>query len=255
MNGASRAALIAGIHDSRRDGTAAVELGDGPSHDEALTLQLEVLSAFEAEGDRLAGWKVSFTSGRSRDRMGAGYRPFGYVLESHVFPSGARIELPAAGVFAIEPELCLTVGERLRGRVTRDQVRRAVASVHPAFELNNIRSTPQSSDATVIADGMGQWGVVLGPPRPPHELSIGLVSVSLERDDREAASTPAPHLIDDPFLSLARLAELLGEHGRALEEGQRVITGSFSRAEIPGSGRWRARFSGLGEVEAEFSTR
>ena len=41
-------------------------------------------------GRKNAGWKVGLTSGQARDSMGAGFRPFGYILSERVFSSGAE---------------------------------------------------------------------------------------------------------------------------------------------------------------------
>ncbi|GIT39888.1 MAG: hypothetical protein Ct9H300mP8_10840 [Gammaproteobacteria bacterium] len=45
-------------------------------------------------GRKNAGWKVGLTSGQARDSMGAGFRPFGYILSERVFSSGAELPSP-----------------------------------------------------------------------------------------------------------------------------------------------------------------
>ena len=67
------------LRSSRRGGTQT-EAG--------LELELAVLDRCQAAGAELAGWKVAFSTGRARDAMGQGFRPFGYILRSHVFRSG-----------------------------------------------------------------------------------------------------------------------------------------------------------------------
>ncbi len=58
----------------------------------------------------------------------------------------------------------------------------------------------------------------------------------------------------DPHLeSIRRLVVELGAHGRALEPGQKVITGAFARFDVEPGQRWRAVFDGIGEVEASFA--
>jgi 2-keto-4-pentenoate hydratase len=103
----------------------------------------------------------------------------------------------------------------------------------------------------LLADGLAQWGVVVGPQVPVRDgLNNTTVALYLDKDKIEEV-TPGP-MMDDPFLSLARLSKLLDEHGFGLEPGQPVITGSFcQKAVVPGT--YRATFSGIGEVTFCFS--
>lgn len=220
-------------------------------HVEGLKLQLEVLDALLEGGETLAGWKVSYTSGGARDKMGKGFRPFGYLLSSHVFPSGATLNSRRFRNMAVEPELCLRLAEPLEGYVTPKEARQAVGAVIPSFELNEIRYLPNADDGTVLADGCGQWGVVIGDEAPV----IGGVSdlvVRLREGEIVRASAGPNHVIDDPFRSLAALAAGLAPFGRSLRPGDLVITGSFARSEVPGPSRWSASFEGIGAVTVTF---
>jgi 2-keto-4-pentenoate hydratase len=76
--------------------------------------------------------------------------------------------------------------------------------------------------------------------------------VSLWNDGALQATSPDGLAMDDPFLSLSRLSAMLGEFGRSVEVGQVVITGSFVKAKVNDSGKWRADFDGIGTVEVSF---
>ena len=95
---------------------------------EGLGRQLENLAAREAAGETLGGWKVGLTSGRARNSMGDGFRPFGYVLASRVFESPASVRLDGMGPAGLENEMCFTIGAPLTGEVTRAAVIDAVFS-------------------------------------------------------------------------------------------------------------------------------
>lgn len=222
--------------------------------DEALRLQLAVADRFVAGGDRVGGWKVGLTAGGTRDMMGEGFRPFGYVLERQVFSSGAEIDLGRMLNCGIEPELSVVVGSELSGCPSVDEVRAAVRGVAPAFELNELR-VPGGRDAdhaTLVADGLGNWGIVVGDVVPMEALSDGL-TVSLFRDgERVARETAGVWPIDDPFLSVSRLVALLDRFGRRLEAGQTVITGSFATLRVQGPSEWRAEFEGVGNASVRF---
>jgi 2-keto-4-pentenoate hydratase/2-oxopent-4-enoate/cis-2-oxohex-4-enoate hydratase len=60
-------------------------------------------------------------------------------------------------------------------------------------------------------------------------------------------------VIDDHYRSLTVLANTLGQYGVALEAGQRVITGSYSKHDVAPGESWRAEFAGIGAVELKFT--
>jgi 2-keto-4-pentenoate hydratase len=221
--------------------------------EEALELQLRVLDRFKAEGERLGGWKVGLTSGNARDRMGKDFRPFGYVLHSRIFPSGATAPVTKIINCAIEPELCLIIGSPLRGdAVDAAKAKAAVRAVAPAFELNQRRVGPDAGQALLLADGLAQWGIVVGPEAPVRD---NLIETTVEfYCDEQLVETKTPGAtMDDPYLSLSRLCRLLHKYGFGLEPGQPVITGAFCHHAVRQPGRYRAVFSGIGEVSVLFS--
>jgi 2-keto-4-pentenoate hydratase len=221
--------------------------------DEALDVQLRVLRRFEAEGERLGGWKVGLTSGKARDRMGKDFRPFGYILQNRIFSSGATVPLTKILNCHLEPELCLIVGSPLRGdSVDAAEAKAAVRAVAPAFEINEVRVQADLGQTLLLADGLAQWGIVVGPEAPVRD---GLVdtTVDFSRDGRIVETKTPGATMDDPYLSLSRLCRLLHKYGFGLEPGQPVITGSFCHHAISRPGSYRATFSNIGEVSLKFS--
>ena len=250
---ATQEALIDALYHARRNGTRPACIEPIPSDlDEALAVQLRVLRRFETAGERLGGWKVGLTSGKARDRMGKDIRPFGYVLQNRVFPSGAT--LPVASIMRchIEPELCLIVGSALRGPdVDREQAKAAVRAVAPAFEINEIRVQPDQGPMPLVADGLAQWGIVVGPEAPVRD---GLVNTTVTfSHNGQVVETKTPGVtMDDPYLSLSRLCRRLHPFGLGLEPGQPVITGSFCHHAVTQPGSYSADFSGVGTVSVRF---
>ena len=225
--------------------------------DAGLRRQLEALEAKVAGGEVLAGWKVGLTSGRSRDAMGAGFRPFGYILESRVFESGAALPLAEFAAIGVENEVCFTIGDTIRsdgGAVDRDTVAGALAGASPGFEINEPRLPADASPADRLADNLSQWGIVAGAPRPVADIDFDALEVILSRDGEAVQTVAAAGHIDDHFASLAALATQLGRFGLALEPGQRVITGAFGRQAVAAPSRWRGDFgASLGTVEVTFT--
>lgn len=249
-----QAAVIDTLYVARRNGSQPSGLDQVQfGLEEALAVQLRVLGRFEAEGERLGGWKVGLTSGNARDRMGKDFRPFGYVLQSRIFPSGATTPVTKIMNCAVEPELCLIVGSQLRGdAVDVAEAKAAVRAVAPAFEINQRRVGPDAGQTLLLADGLAQWGIVVGPEALVRD---GLVGTMVEfYCDEQLVETKTPGAtMDDPYLSLSRLCRLLHKYGLGLEPGQPVITGSFCHHAVSRPGTYRAVFSGIGEVSLKFT--
>ena len=219
-----------------------------------LSRQLETLEGKLAAGETLGGWKVGLTSGQARDSMGAGFRPFGYVLESRVFASGARIDLDAFVSVGVENECCFTIGRELAGEVSRDEVLDAVENVAPGFEINERRLRADAPAPERLADNLSQWGIVAGVPRAVAGVDFESLVVTLARDGQAVETVAARGHIEDHFDSIAALAAQLSRFGRTLHPGQRVITGSFGRCPVAGPSRWSGDFgSDLGIAEVVFA--
>lgn len=106
--------------------------------------------------------------------------------------------------------------------------------------------------AALLADDLTQWGIVVGDRASPDALSPEL-RVRLSCDGVAKAEAGPDYEIDDPFLSLARLAATLHRFGLAIEPGDHVITGAWARCAIEAPGRWTAEFTGIGSVSVEFT--
>lgn len=231
------------LFDVRQRVGDVVDLAErGLSRTDALAVQLRVADRYADRGDPVAGWKVAYTSGDQRDRMGAGYRAFGFVPASRVLTSGVTVPLAAFARPGIEIELCLRVGDNGEA-----------AAVAPAFELTDRRIRQGADDGTVLADGCSNWGVVVGefrqlPPGPLTDLEVRLC-----RAGEPVATFRPGDTMDDPLLSLRRLHERLGDHGRDTTPGQCVITGSIVKAPVTGPGPWSGEIDGLGTVELTFA--
>ena len=221
-----------------------------PALAEGLRRQLENLA------DRpVAGWKVGMTSGRSRDSMGEGFRPFGYILSERVFPSGAELPLARFDRVGVENELCFRIGAALRGDAARDDVAAAVATVAPAFEINEQRLPAGATITERLADDLNQWGVVVGDERRLDWLNFDFqgLRVELSRNGEVVETVAAAGHIDDHLASIAALARQLDRFGRTLAAGAKVITGAYTRQSVAGESRWRGDFgSAIGAVAVTF---
>lgn len=223
---------------------------------DGLRVQLAVRDRKIAGGGKQTGWKVGLTSKRARERYGIDARPFGHIMAADTYATGATVPISRARHPGLEPELCFTIGETLRGPgVTPAQARAAVAAVSAAFELVEDRAQGIADFALDVADNLSQWGLVMGESLSPLPATLDLGDTRMEcrcGEELIAQAVGDNNQIDDHFLSLSLLANTLADCGEALEAGMRVITGSFSNHDVVPGQSWRARFSDIGGVSVRF---
>jgi 2-keto-4-pentenoate hydratase len=218
--------------------------------------QLARLESLEASGEVVGGWKLGLTSGGSRDAFGPGIRPFGFILASRVLADGATLDWARVGSGGIENEVCFVVGSDVTAPVSADSVRAHIEAVAPAFEINQRRIPASAPPAERIEDGLANWGIVVGTPRPiPRDWQPDALTVTLCHDGEVVEAVAARGHIDDHFDSLARLANRLLEFGRHLKAGERLITGAYGRQSQPDAGLWSGDFGPeLGSVSLSIGT-
>ena len=221
----------------------------------------ELYSGLERQLVRLgarknAGWKVGLTSGQARNSMGVGFRPFGYILAERVFSTDTQLPFSEPGIYGLENELCFSFESDVGQDADRDDLINAVATVAPAFEINEQRLKSEATPQQRLEDNLSQWGIVVGEGRRLDwsAFPFDSLSVDLTRDGEHVETVAAKNHIDDHFDSLVALAATLARFDRSIKAGDQVITGSYTRQRIVRSGCWRGDFgAAIGDVEVEFS--
>jgi 2-keto-4-pentenoate hydratase len=228
------------------------------SADEGQALQLRLLDRWLNEGETLGGWKIGMTSGESRDALGQGIRPFGFVLSSRLMPSGASIPRDNLYRGGVENELCFFMQEPLGAGASAATAHAAVQGAAPGFEINQKRLPPGCNAGVRIADNLSNWGIVAGDavaaPRNLDELAVSLYRTpAAQREEQLVGCVESPGHIDDHYESLAVLARRLHDFGHQLQPGQWVITGAYEKHPFE-VGDFRGDFSsGIGEVRVSLS--
>ena len=110
----------------------------------------------------------------------------------------------------VECELAVQLGSDLPKQAkpyTRDDVRRAVSAVMPAFELIEDRNADYKTTKamSLIADNAWNGGIVLGKPlKPPASLDLDKLKGTLSINGKASHNG----LTDDPMGALAWVANL-----------------------------------------------
>ena len=104
-----------------------------------------------------------------------------------------------------------------------------------------------------MADNAQQKAFVTGTPRPLGDADLSAATVRVYVDDELIDRASGAEVMGNPINSIVWLANKLAEFGRALEAGQRVISGSFTKQyPLEKPARVRSVFEPFGVVEAAF---
>jgi 2-keto-4-pentenoate hydratase len=239
-------------------GRYPLEYKDRLTQIEAYQINLALLERHGARGEPQAGWKVGLTAAAIRTQFGLPEPLFACLFKHGRWQSGGTWPLAAMRGPGFENELCLVIGERLAGPgITVERARRAVAAVAPALEIIETRG-PNSLDGVMpmLADNGQQYAFVTGPEvrfdPTAHDLGATTLDVLIDGVVQERAYGNAV-MESSPLTSVAWLANKLAELGRALEPGEVVMTGSFTRQyKLDRPMRVEARFAPFGSVVATF---
>jgi len=224
------------------------------SIEEALAVQMRVADRFSHYGRTIGGWKLGMTSGPAFDGMGVGVRPHGYILDDLIFESGATITLNSqACAVGVEPELCLIAGRDVPADITVENAREYFTHIAPSLEILQLRLASDHDGwiPSMIVDGMVNGGLIVGTP-----VSVDLLeratSVKLTGSDGyEGSATPHVDVVfDDHIETAVRLVRSLGERGRQVKAGDKMITGAFVKAPVTTTTTFTAEFAGIGSVTA-----
>lgn len=248
--GAARALLA-----SERDRTARGPITEQwPDLDlpTAYLVQHEALRRRLTRGERLIGVKLGLTSRAKQARMGISVPSLAWLTDAMVLPAGAGLDRGELIHPRAEPELVLTIGERLAGPgITAARALAAADRVFGGIEVIDSRYRDFSFTlADAVADNSSSARFVLGPlGRDPQGLDLSLEACLLDVDGEIVDSATGAAVQGNPGEALALAANELGARGLALEPGWLVLTGGMTDAvPVPTGTTVAAHFSTLGTV-------
>ncbi|HEX3939636.1 MAG TPA: hydratase [Xanthobacteraceae bacterium] len=198
----------------------------------------------------VAGAKIATTTKVMQQLMGITHPCGGAIFARTIHASPARVRCVDFVNLRIESEIALTLGADLPASGapwTHGTVAPAVAGAMAAFELIEDRNADytKTEAASLIVENCWNGGVVLGMAKTLPAESLVNIPGRLAIDGNIVGEGCA----EDPYATLAWLANLLAERGRGLAAGMVVITGSLIPTVSIAAGQ-RAVFAveDLGEV-------
>lgn len=265
MDGAEVRELAGRLHDAERAGRQIRQFSlDYPAItiDDAYAIQSAWVELKLAEGRAIRGRKVGLTSRAMQASSQIDEPDYGVLLDDMFFPDGSDIPLSRFIVPRVEVELAFILGRPLAGpNCTLFEVLAATDYVTPAIEIIDARlhhvdpetKTPRKVFDT-IADNAANAGLVLGGRAiRPLDVDLRWVAALLYRNGVIEESGVAAAVLNHPANGVAWLANKLHRFGVALEPGQVILGGSFTRPVAARAGdTFHVDYGPLGAIACRF---
>jgi 2-keto-4-pentenoate hydratase len=160
--------------------------------------------------------------------MGIDHPCGGAIFQRTIHTSPARIAKSDFVNLRIESEIALKLGSDMPpsgAKWTAESVVPHVAGAMPAYELIEDRNAvyTETNAVSMIIENCWNGGVVIGAPRPVKPEQIIGVTGRQTLNGKPIGEGKS----ENPYATLAWLANLLAERGRGLTAGMVVITGSL----------------------------
>jgi 2-keto-4-pentenoate hydratase len=210
-----------------------------------------------ANGRVLAGRKVGLTSLAMQQQLGVDSPDFGFFFTDMVHHDGDSIAASSFISPKVEPEFGFVLKETLQGPgITVEQAAAAIGAVYPAIEIIDSRIANWDIRLVdTVADNASCGAIAVGTTALDVDpASLRDIECSLQIDGVTLGTGTGADVMGDPVAPLAWLANVLGEQGVALEAGQLILPGSFTRAEPVRAGSTAtADFGTLGRLTIHFT--
>lgn len=230
--------------------------------DDAYAIQKAGIDKKIANGRHIIGYKIGLTSRAMQTRMQIDEPDYGVLLDDMVFADGADIEVAQFLDPMIEVELAFVLKHRLFGEnVSVFDVLNATDYVIPALEIISARSYrihPSTGYARkitdTIADNAANSGIIMGGrPVKPMDIDMRWAGALLYVNGVIEETGLAAGVLNHPANGICWVAKRFAPHGIALEPGQIILSGSFTRPAVITAGNTiHADFGPLGGISCHF---
>jgi len=206
--------------------------------DDAYMIQAAWQQLKVERGETLVGHKIGLTSRAMQAAMNITTPDSGFLTDKMVFDPDTSL---AASDFCdpkLEIEIAFVLGSDLAGDdLSVDDVLDATDHVVPAIELiaaRSFRKDPTTGRTRTvfdtISDNAANAGIIMGgTPVGPRDVDLRWVSALGARNGVIEETGVAAGVLGHPAKGLVWLARRYHEQGLALEKGQVVLAGSFTR--------------------------
>jgi 2-keto-4-pentenoate hydratase len=215
----------------------------------------------EELGWQVVGWKIAAAKEEMQKALRTDSPIYGRVFAPNIRTSPVTVEhaRQCSPIPEVEYEARLGADLPPRSRpYTVDEVREAVASLHPGIELAECRFVHDDKFpplAAVLADGAGSGTICYGPAIEDWKnRDIAGQEVVLSCNGQPRRRGTAAAALDHPLVPLTWLANELSRTGIGLKAGQMVSTGTLTGMLRPKAGEtYLADFGPFGQATATYA--
>jgi 2-oxo-hept-3-ene-1,7-dioate hydratase len=230
--------------------------------DDAYAVQRALVELKIADGRTVRGRKIGLTSKVMQRAVSISEPDYGALFDDMFFDDGGTVPANRFIRPRVEVELAFVLGETLKGPgVTLYDVLRASEYVTPALEILDARVQMSDPDTghlrtivDTISDNAADAGIVLGGNVVrPHDVDLRWVGALLLRNASIEESGLAAAVLGHPANGVAWLANRLAPHDVALQAGEIILAGSFTKPVFAEPGdTFVADYGPLGTVSVYF---
>lgn len=209
-----------------------------------------------AAGGRLVGRKIGLTNPAVQRQLGVDQPDYGMLFADMDLPHGAELPWRAGAQWKAEAELAFVLGRGLPAPdTTMAEVLRAVEYVVPAIEIVGSRIADWDIRfADTVADNASSAFFTLGPSaRRLAGADLLDARMELRQGETVVSQGSGRACLGSPLNALLWLAQVMAGAGRALAEGDVVLSGALGPMvpAAPGAD-FTARIEGFGETAIRF---
>ncbi len=229
---------------------------------DAYAIQRAGIELKLAEGRKIIGHKIGLTSRAMQQSSQIDEPDYGTLLDDMLFQDGGELPFEQFIDPMVEVELAFVLKDRLAGdNVTMLDALSATAYVLPAFEIIDARChriDPESKRPRkvmdTISDNAANVGIVLGGrPVRPLDVDLRWVSALLYRSGVIEETGVAAGVLNHPANGIAWLAKKFAPYGVALEPGQIILGGSFTRpVKVRKGDTFHGDYGPMGSISCRF---
>jgi 2-oxo-hept-3-ene-1,7-dioate hydratase len=234
----------------------------GITIDDAYAIQKTWIALKVAGGRTIKGHKIGLTSKAMQSSSNIGEPDYGALMDDMFFADGSDLPMERFIVPRLEVELAFILGKRLAGPdCTIFDVLNAVDFVTPAIEIIDARIHQVDPETKVtrkvtdtISDNAANVGIVMGGrPFKPLEADMRWVSALCYRNGVIEETGVAAGVLNHPAMGVVWLANKLAPYGEALEAGEVILGGSFTRPVYANRGdTFHIDYGSFGSISCRF---
>lgn len=230
--------------------------------EDAYAIQKAGIELKLADGRKIIGHKIGLTSRAMQQSSKINEPDYGTLLDNMLYSDGTDINMDGFIDPMLEVELAFVLKDTLQGsNVSIMDVYSATDYVIPTIELIDARchridpETKRPRKVTdTISDNAANLGIIMGGrPIKPMDVDLRWVSALLYRNGVIEETGVAAGVLGHPANGIVWLAKKFAPHGIALEAGQIILAGSFTRpVSIRANDTFHIDYGKLGSISCRF---